>query len=152
VAAMRTPLKLILLATAIVLVAAATAYAAAATGTFRGSTSQGYHMFVKVQTDGTIQRVNVPFKTTHCNRSDGYSLSARRFLYDAPIKRTGNSFSDQGTSKIPSKGGSATVTAKLKGHISGKRVKGTQDMKITTKDQFGAHKCTSHATFSAKAG
>lgn len=149
---MRTPLKLLLIATAAVLVASAAAYAAASTGTFRGSTSQGFHIFVKVQPDGTIQSINVPFKTMHCNRSDSYSLTAKRWLYQAPIKRVGDAFSASGTSKILSKGGSATITSKLKGRFSGKRVTGTQDLKAATKDQFGKHSCTAHVTFSGKVG
>jgi hypothetical protein len=149
---MRTNLKVTLLALCALLLVAAVASAATVTGTgtFRGTTSQGYKMFVRVNDDNSVRQINVPWITTHCSGTDGYSLRSKRFVYNAPIKRTGNKFSDHGTSKIPSKSGSATVKAHVKGKFTGNKVTGTQDMSLVVKDKFGRHTCTSHATFSAK--
>jgi hypothetical protein len=147
---MRIPLKLTILSAALLLVAAAVAYGAT-TGTYRGTTSQGLKASVSVKNDA-IQLVNVPFVANSCNKGDGYSITARRFLYSAPITRSGKVFKAAGKLTIKTKGGKAVVTRSLRGKLSAKRATGVQKLTLKAKDKFGRHTCTSRVTFKLKLG
>jgi hypothetical protein len=145
---MRTSLKLTILSAVLVLAVSAVAFGATS-GTYRGTTSQGLKGYVKVGATG-VDLVNLPFVANDCNRGDGYSITARRFLYDAPFGGGSTHFSQKGTVSIATKGGKAVVTRTVKGAFSGKRVTGTQTLTLKAKDQFGRHTCKSKVTFSFK--
>jgi hypothetical protein len=147
---MRNPLKLTILSALLLLVAASVAYAAA-DGVYRGTTDQQRKATVRVSA-GAVQAANVPFVADDCNRGDGYSITARKFLYDAPFGGTKKIFKSSGKVTIGTTGGKAVVTRTLRGVFSGKRVSGVQRVTIKSKDKFGRHTCKSRVAFKLKLG
>jgi hypothetical protein len=108
---------------------------------------------VKISADGTVQSVNVPWKTRRCRPRDGYSISFHPFRYtntsDNPIEHSGNRFSDGGRRTLSDKVSKVILNAHMTGRIAGDRITGAQTVSVRTHDKFGRHTCTSHVRWSA---
>jgi hypothetical protein len=151
-------MKRISLATAVAILAVVgPAEALTQDATFRGSTTQGYHSFVKVR-DGRVQSVNVPWRATNCKPATNYKIEFPRYVYiDAksdPIKRNGIWFRDSGRDTVgigeDGKEGKALVVSRMKGHFEGNRVVGYQRISVRTNDRYGRHSCKAFMRFSGK--
>jgi hypothetical protein len=101
-------------------------------GTYRGKTSQGYRTVVKVK-GGVVESVSLPW-VGKC-RDKRYKwgpIKPFRWTNDPkePIEQSGNHFSDSGRSVHDVKGEHSVSKGYMKGHFSGKRVSGVQDIKV----------------------
>ena len=148
--------RIALFATLALLAVAATALAATS-GTYRGTTDQGYKAYVKVN-DGEVTSANVPWttKAKNCKPRDGYSIgNGKPYVYrstDAnPIVSQGKAFTAHRHEVFKVRGGGkATIDGRLSGSSSGKRATGKSVMVAKSNDSFGRHTCKRTVHFSVK--
>jgi hypothetical protein len=148
----RTRAFLTLLVTA-ALVPAVSAEAAGPDGTYRGRTSQGYKVVLKVQ-GGKVQSVSVPW-VGHCRSTHSRwgPVKPNRWTNDPadPIEQQGDSFSDSGRARGHYQGARWVTTAHLKGHFDGNRVSGRQTATVRFRAKNGRRDfCKSTVRWSAK--
>jgi hypothetical protein len=149
---MTTPVTFLGALGACALLFAGVAQAKPLDGTYRGKTSQGFKAVVKVK-GGHVQSVNLPW-VGKC-RDKRYKwgpIKRNRWTNDPtdPIEQKGDSFSDHGKLTHDAKGEHSVSEGWLKGHFSGKRVSGTQLIKVHVRTGDERDYCHARVRWSAK--
>jgi hypothetical protein len=121
-------------------------------GTYRGKTSQGFKATVKVK-GGVVESVNLPWVGKCRDKRYRWGpIKPFRWTNDPkePIEQSGNHFSDSGKSVHDVKGEHSVSKGYMKGHFSGKRVSGVQDIKVHVTYKGEKDYCHARIHWSAK--